>query len=249
MSPLSTLSPSFLMAIEEEGEYVGVNLDIRWCLEKTYSKERKKGKRTRVIRKKCLGSVYCNNPECTFYEIDRRPFALKDIAKQPCLICDSKLERGFCTVTVNFKFGDGKYKMVLNGKHSHSTYLPKHLTVAGKCCLDEKVDKDPHVKSSKAVVGVSSRTGEVVPSIYNSVGKILINKDCAKYELNNAEQRMGVSSRTGFLGEFEKTADVYEGFISSAEVAKQAFCVIFCSPEMKKFELLLSSQPIVTDAT
>ncbi|CEG77633.1 hypothetical protein RMATCC62417_12346 [Rhizopus microsporus] len=94
--------------------------------------------------------------------------------------------------------------MVHNGKHSHSAYLPKHLTVAEKCRLYEKVDEAPHVKPSKTAVGVSSRTGEVVPSIYNSVGKILINKDRAKYELNNAMQRMGVSSRTNFLGEFEK---------------------------------------------
>ncbi|CEJ01290.1 hypothetical protein RMCBS344292_15322 [Rhizopus microsporus] len=173
---------------EEEGEYVGVNLDIRWCLEKTYSKERKKGKHTRVIRKKHLGSVYCNIPECTFYEIDRRPYALKkDVEKQQCLICDSKLERRLCTVTVNFKFGDGRCKMVHNGKHSHSTYLPKHLTVAEKCRLDEKVDEDPHIKPSKAVVGVSSRTEEAVPAVYNSVSKILINKDRAKNELDNAK--------------------------------------------------------------
>ncbi|CEG64717.1 hypothetical protein RMATCC62417_01643 [Rhizopus microsporus] len=166
MSPLPTLSPSFLTTIEEEGEYVGVNLDIGWCLEKTYNKERKKGKHTRVIRKKCLGSVYCNIPECTFYEIDCRPYILKkNIEKQQCLICDSSLERRLCAVTVNFKFGDGKRKMVHNRKHSHSTYLPKHLTVTEKLRLDEKVDEDSHVKPNKAVVGVSSRTGGVVPSI------------------------------------------------------------------------------------
>ncbi|KAG1266648.1 hypothetical protein G6F68_002569 [Rhizopus microsporus] len=209
---------------EEEGEYVGINFHFGCCIEKAYSKERKKGKHTRVICKKYLGSVYCNNTECTFYEIDHRPYALKnDIEKQQCLICDSKLERRLCTV--------------------------RHLTVAEKCHLDEKVDEDPHVKLSKAIVGVSSRTGEAVRSIYSSVSMILINKGRAKYELNNAKQRMGVSSRTGFLGEFEKIESEYEGFISSAEVANQAFCIIFCSPEIKKFELPFSSQFIVTDVT
>ena len=54
-----------------------------------------------------LESVYCNNPECTFM----KSIALKkDIEKQQCLICDSKLERRLCTVTVNFKFGDGMCK-------------------------------------------------------------------------------------------------------------------------------------------
>ncbi|CAO3671884.1 unnamed protein product [Rhizopus microsporus] len=221
---------------EEEGEYVGINFHFGCCIEKAYSKERKKGKHTRVICKKYLGSVYCNNTECTFYEIDHRPYALKnDIEKQQCLICDSKLERRLCTVRVNFKFDDGKCQM--------------HLTVAEKCHLDEKVDEDPHVKLSKAIVGVSSRTGEAVRSIYSSVSMILINKGRAKYELNNAKQRMGVSSRTGFLGEFEKIESEYEGFISSAEVANQAFCIIFCSPEIKKFELPFSSQFIVTDVT
>ncbi|RCH91011.1 hypothetical protein CU097_007727 [Rhizopus azygosporus] len=49
-----------------------------------------------------------------------------------------------------------------------STYLRKHLTVAEKCRLDEKVEEDPHVKPSKAVVEASSRTWEAVPSICNS---------------------------------------------------------------------------------
>jgi hypothetical protein len=235
---------------EEEGKHVGVNLDIGWRLEKTYSKERKKGKHTRVIRKKCLGSVYCNSPECTFYEIDRRPYALKkDIKKQQCLICDSKLERRLCTVTINFKFGDGKCKMAHNGKYDHGRYLPKHLTVAENCRLDERIDEDPYAKPSKAVVGVSSRTGEAVSSIYDSVSKTLINRGRAKFALNNAKQRMDVSSRTSFLREFEKIENEHEGFISSAEVAKQAFCIIFCFPEMKKFELPFSSQSIVADVT
>ncbi|CEG64718.1 hypothetical protein RMATCC62417_01644 [Rhizopus microsporus] len=60
---------------------------------------------------------------------------------------------------------------------------------------------------------------------------------------------MGVSSRASFFGEFEEIENEYEGFISSAEAAKQAFCIIFCSPDMKKFELPFSSQPIVTDIT
>ncbi|CEI90591.1 hypothetical protein RMCBS344292_04912 [Rhizopus microsporus] len=99
--------------------------------------------------------------------------------------------------------------MVHNGKHSQSTYLRKHLTVAEKRRLDEKVEEDPHVKPSKAVVEASSRTGEAVPSICNSVIKTLINKDRAKYELNNAKQRMGASSCTSLLGEFEKIENEY----------------------------------------
>ena len=160
--------------------------------------------------KSVLDLYTVTTPECTFYEIDRRSYALKkDIEKQQCLICDSKLERRLCTVTVNFKLGDRKCKMVHNGKHRHSTYLPKHLIVTEKCCLDEKVDKDPHVNPSKAVVGVSSRAGRVAPPIYNSVIRTLINKDRAKYELNNAKQRTGVSSRTSLLGEFEKIENEY----------------------------------------
>ncbi|ORE22138.1 hypothetical protein BCV71DRAFT_224740, partial [Rhizopus microsporus] len=93
--------------------------------------------------------------------------------------------------------------MVHNGKHRHSTYLPKHLIVTEKCRLDEEVDKDSHVNPSKAVVGVSSRTRGVAPSIYNSVIRTLINKDCVKYELNNAKQKMGVSSRTSLLGDLQ----------------------------------------------
>ncbi|KAG1168839.1 hypothetical protein G6F70_008881 [Rhizopus microsporus] len=90
---------------------------------------------------------------------------------------------------VNFKLGDRKF--------------------TEKCRLDEEVDKDSHVNPSKAVVGVSSRTGGVAPSIYNSVIRTLINKDRAKYELNNAKQRMGVSSRTSLLEEFEKIENEY----------------------------------------
>ena len=160
--------------------------------------------------KSILDLYTVTTPKCTFYEINRRPYALKKaIEKQQCFICDSKLERRLCTVMVNFKLGDRKCKMVHNGKHSHSTYLPKHLIVTEKCCLDEKVDKDPHVNPSKAVVGVSSRAGRVAPPIYNSVIRTLINKDRAKYELNNAKQRTGVSSRTSLLGEFEKIENEY----------------------------------------
>ncbi|KAG1177635.1 hypothetical protein G6F70_002314 [Rhizopus microsporus] len=122
--------------------------------------------------------------------IRKKPYALKKaIEKQQCFICDSKLERRLCTVMVNFKLGDRKF--------------------TEKCCLDEKVDKDPHVNPSKAVVGVSSRAGRVAPPIYNSVIRTLINKDRAKYELNNAKQRTGVSSRTSLLGEFEKIENEY----------------------------------------
>ncbi|CEG81931.1 hypothetical protein RMATCC62417_16068 [Rhizopus microsporus] len=81
-----------------------------------------------------------------------------------------------------------------NGKHSHSRYLPKHLTVAEKSCLGEKVE-DAHVKPSKAVLGFHPEPEEVAPSIHGSVRKILVNKGCEKYELKNAKQRMGTSKK------------------------------------------------------
>jgi hypothetical protein len=51
--------------------------------------------------------------------------------------------------------------MVHSGKHSHSRYLPKHLTAAEKRRLDEKINEDPHIKPSKTVVGVSYRIGKL----------------------------------------------------------------------------------------
>ncbi|PHZ15010.1 uncharacterized protein RHIMIDRAFT_235767 [Rhizopus microsporus ATCC 52813] len=54
-----------------------------------------------------------------------------------------------------------------NGKLSHSRYLPKHLTVAEKSCLSEKVE-DAHFKPNKAVLGFHPEPEEVAPSIHDS---------------------------------------------------------------------------------
>lgn len=112
------------------------------------------------------------------------------------------MERKLCNVKVDFKFGDEKCRMIHVGRHSHNQYIAKHLTVAEVRLLDKKVEEEPHSKPSKAVVGVSSRTGEVIPPIYESVSKILINKDRTKYELGNSKRRMAITSSGSFLGEF-----------------------------------------------
>lgn len=116
----------------------------------------------------------------SFTESFTGPYALKKvIEKQRCLVFDSRLERRLCSLTVNFKFGNGKCKMLRNGKHSHSRYLPKYLTVQ-RDVLMKKLMKIPKSNLIRLLLELHQESGKVAPSIYDSVSKILINKEPRK---------------------------------------------------------------------
>ncbi|CAO3615406.1 unnamed protein product [Mucor hiemalis] len=146
-------------------------------------------------------------------------------------------------------FTNSSCKMIYKGNHTHGKYNAKHLTVEEKTKMDKKVEGNPHTKPSQAVVGISSRTGETIPPIYESISGLLVNLDRTKYELNNSRKRQNMSSRVSFLGEFEKIEEEYDDYIISAEVARKSFSIVFSAPEMTRFDLNFKDFPVITDVT
>ena len=231
------------------------DLNIGWQLETLKSKIMKDNNKT--LYKRCLGSVVCKNilsngKQCTAFDIDVRPKSTEKLIKhQMCHMCNKPMTRKTCNIKVTFTFRNYICFAKNAGFHFHKAYNQKHLTILERTKLDEIVKSNKNITPKEAMVGISSKTGEIHTPVTESVSNLLGTIDRTKYVLRTSRQRRGVPTRGEFLGEIGKIQSEFPNFFLMADVVIDNFLVAFSSPvwSQDKYKPNFHLYPVITDVT